>query len=258
MEELSVPISAAAFVAAAGVTIVAGFVKGAVGFAMPMIMMACMVMFLPAPIALAMLILPTLVSNAWQALRQGHAAAWASVRPFRRYLAILVVTILLAAHLVTRLSPDLLYLVLGVPIIGLALLQLWGVRFHIPPERRLGADLGLGVFAGFMGGLSGSWGPQTVLYLTALDVPKAESVRIQGVIYGIGSVALLAAHLQSGVLNLQTLPLSLAMIVPAALGMALGFKVHDRLDQARFRRWTLIVLVVVGANLVRKGLAGWS
>ena len=38
--------------------------------------------------------------------------------------------------------------------------------------------------------------------------------------------------------------------------MALGFRVQDRLDQARFRRWTLVVLVLAGLNLVRKALAG--
>ena len=117
--------------------------------------------------------------------------------------------------------------------------------------RRIGGEL-----AGGRGGVSGGWGPQTVLYLTALDLPKAESVRVQGVIYGVGGIALLLAHLKSGVLNAQTLPLSLLMVLPATLGMALGFRVQDRLDQARFRRWTLVVLVLAGLNLVRKAVAG--
>lgn len=95
-----------------------------------------------------------------------------------------------------------------------------------------------------------------MLYLTALDVPKGESVRVQGVIYGVGGVALLLAHLKSGVLNAQTIPLSVLMTVPALAGMALGFRVQDRLDQARFRNWTLVVLVLAGLNLIRKGAAG--
>jgi uncharacterized membrane protein YfcA len=38
--------------------------------------------------------------------------------------------------------------------------------------------------------------------------------------------------------------------------MWLGFKLQDRMDQALFRRATLIVLMVAGANLIRRGLLG--
>ena len=34
--------------------------------------------------------------------------------------------------------------------------------------------------------------------------------------------------------------------------MFLGYRVHDRLDQERFRRLTLAVLVLSGLNLVRR------
>ena len=250
------PLTSWELLLAVAVTLGASVVKGAVGFALPIIMVSGLALFLPAPVALAMLILPTLSGNLWQALRQGRAAAWASLQPFRLYLAVLVVAILATGQLVTRLPETALYLILGVPITGLALIQLAGVRFRVRPGQRRAADVGVGLLAGGMGGVSGVWGPQTVLYLTALDIPKAESVRVQGVIYGVGGIALLLAHLKSGVLNAQTLPLSLLMVFPATLGMALGFRVQDRLDQDRFRRWTLIVLVLAGLNLVRKGAAG--
>jgi hypothetical protein len=38
------------------------------------------------------------------------------------------------------------------------------------------------------------------------------------------------------------------------LAMWLGFRVQDRLDQRKFRFWTLVVLVVAGLNLVRRGV----
>ena len=48
--------------------------------------------------------------------------------------------------------------------------------------------------------------------------------------------------------------LSALMVLPAMAGMALGLMVQDRLDQARFRKATLIVLVIAGANLLRRAL----
>jgi uncharacterized membrane protein YfcA len=44
--------------------------------------------------------------------------------------------------------------------------------------------------------------------------------------------------------------------VPALAGLWLGFRLQDRMDQNRFRRATLIVLVVAGLNLIRRGLLG--
>lgn len=65
------------------ITLFAGFVKGAVGFAMPMIMLSAFGSILPATTALAALILPTLLTNVQQAFRQGTGAAYGSAMNFR-------------------------------------------------------------------------------------------------------------------------------------------------------------------------------
>ena len=114
----------------------------------------------------------------------------------------------------------------------------------------------MGGFAGFLRGFAGAWGPPTVDYLTALDTPKADQMRVQGVIYGLGAVTLAGAHLGSGVLRAETAPFSLALIVPAVLGMWIGGRLQDGIDQVLFRRLTLVVLAVAGLNLVRRGLIG--
>ena len=83
---------------------------------------------------------------------------------------------------------------------------------------------------------------------------KQDQIRIQGVIYGLGAIAMVGAHLGSGVLRAETLPFSVLLILPAILGMWLGSQVADRIDQLMFRRATLVVLLITGANLVRRAL----
>lgn len=237
-------------------TLVAGFVKGAVGFAGPMIMISGLGSFLPPEVALAAIIVPTVVTNLWQALRDGARAAWASVRRFRFYIAIVLCFIAGSAQLVRVLPDWAMYLILGLPVSVFALTQLLGLHLRIRPEHRVRAEVLIGGFAGFVGGLSGVWGPPTVAYLTAIETPKVEQMRVQGVIYGAGAVVLLLAHLRSGVLNAETAPLSVALLLPSLVGIAVGFRLGDRLDQVRFRRATLAVLVIAGLNLVRRGLMG--
>ncbi|MDB4842220.1 sulfite exporter TauE/SafE family protein, partial [Planktomarina sp.] len=63
----------------AATAVIAGMVKGIVGFAMPMIFITGMTIFVGPDLALGILILPTLVTNGWQAGRQGFTAALSSL-----------------------------------------------------------------------------------------------------------------------------------------------------------------------------------
>lgn len=242
-------------IVALGVAFLAGVVKGMVGFGMPMILISGLTTFLAPEVALAGLILPTVLSNGMQALRQGVGAALTSVRRFRVFLIAGFFTMVAAAQMVRVLPQDALLLIIGLPVAGFAIIQLFGVPLYLPrPSPRL--EVGIGAFAGAIGGLSGMWGPPTVMYLTSLGTEKTEQMRVQGVIYGLGAVALLGAHLASGVFNVQTAPFSAVLIVPAMLGMWIGGRIQDRIDQATFRRATLIVLTIAALNIVRKGLMG--
>ena len=250
------PISLPLFAFAFTVTLFAGFVKGAVGFAMPLIMISGMSLMLDPQIVVAAIILPILMSNGLQVVRAGWVAAKSAVIEYRRYIVIVCVAILISAQFLTTIPARAMYVVLGVPVAVLSIIQLLGIRFRVPASARVRFDWAVGLAAGTLGGLAGTWGPPTVLYLLALETPKARQMAVQGVVYGLGSVSLLAGHLQSGVLNAQTLPLSAGLLIPAFLGMQVGFWLGDRLDQDKFRRVTLIVLVVAGLNLIRRGVMG--
>ncbi|PRY19857.1 hypothetical protein CLV78_11721 [Aliiruegeria haliotis] len=247
-------LSAGHLVLAIGVTLIASFVKGAVGFAMPMIMVSGLASFLSPELALAALILPTLVTNYQQAFRDGFAAAWRAIRARRVFLSVGAVCLVASAQLVTVLDERVLFALIGVPIVLFGVVQLVGVDISISEGRRLPVEVALAACAGVVGGVSGVWGPPLVLLLTAMGTPKAEQVRTQGVAFGLGAALLTMTHLQTGVLNASTVPLSAAMVVPALIGMRIGQKVHDRLDQRKFRNATLVVLVVAGANLLRRAM----
>ena len=91
-----------------------------------------------------------------------------------------------------------------------------------------------------------------MLYLIALETPKAKQLLVQGVVYGVGSDQPSGrACAVGGPEPHHAAVLSAALLIPAYLGMLLGFRMSDRLNPEMFRKVTLIVLVVAGANLVR-------
>ncbi|MCZ4353209.1 sulfite exporter TauE/SafE family protein [Roseovarius aestuarii] len=235
----------------------AGLVKGVVGFAMPTILISGLSSLVSPELALACLIVPTVLTNAWQALRQGWSEALGSLRRFWVFMAVGGVVMVGSAQLVPLLPPAALLLIIGVPLVAYALSALMGRPLRLPPRPGWRIEAGIGAVTGFLGGLTGVWGPTTVAMLTALQTPKREQVRVQGVIYGMGAVVLAFSHWGSGVLNAQTLPLSLALVVPCLAGVWIGFQVQDRIDQGLFRRLTLVVLLLAGLNLLRRGLMGF-
>lgn len=252
MSYLPPDLTLLALALALGITLAAGIVKGAVGFAMPLIMISGISSIMDPKLALAGIIVPIVVSNLWQTLRAGLGPAWEAVVEFRRYLIIVSLAIFAAAQGVALIPDQVFYAVLGIPVVVLCLIQLIGVRLSIPPHRRNLAEWIIGLISWLLGGFAGTWGPTTVLFLLAIDTPKKKQMVVQGVIYGLGSVVLLLAHLRSGILNAGTAPLSILLVLPAFIGMWIGFQIQDRLNATAFRKVTLIVLTIAGLNLVRK------
>lgn len=240
---------------AVAITLFASVVKGAVGFGMPMILISGLASFMPANEALAALILPTVATNLVQATRQGLGAAGTTILEYRRLLATLCVVILMTAQLVPHLPQGVLLLALGLPIVAFALSQLGGWQLRFDARNRGRAEIGTGVIGGFYGGISGIWGPPTIALLVSLGVEKRENVRVQGVVYLVGALVLALAHTGSGVLNRQTLPLSVILSVPSLAGLSAGFAIQDRLDPRRFKHWTLVILALTGLNLIRRALS---
>ncbi|WP_347137753.1 sulfite exporter TauE/SafE family protein [Paracoccus sp. SSK6] len=239
------------------VTGFAGFVKGTIGFAMPLIMASAFASLLPPQVALAALILPVLTTNIHQALRQGPAAAVQSIRSYRWHIAMVLAAMTLSAGLARQIPQGLMYALLGLPILGFALWQLAGRPLALPIHHRRRAEIATGIIGGLYGGISGIWGPPLIVLLLSLGAEKREQIRVQGVVFLLGAAGLTVAHLASGILNAQTIPLSAVLCIPAFGGMLAGFALQDRMDAAVFRRWTLILLVVTGLNLVRRALSDW-
>lgn len=173
---------------------------------MPMVMMSAFGSFLPADIALALLIMPTLLTNLLQSARHGLGPAVQSARHYRWHIGTVVVFMFVSAPFARVLPQPVMYLALGLPITALALWQLFERPLTLPIHHHRRAEIVSGIIGGLYGGISGIWGPPLIVYLLSIGASKAEQIRMQGVIFLIGAVMLTVAHLLTGDLNQRTLP----------------------------------------------------
>ena len=237
------------FAAFAGLT--AGLVKGVVGFGMPMILMSSLAIFMPIHTALAALILPTLLTNLQQAREQGLNRATPLMSKHKIFIVAMVILIFISAVQMPHLPQQFLLGTLGILIVSFSFFQMSGYKFSLSAGDCC-TQFVFGSIAGVAGGLCGAFGPPTVAYLTAINTPKDEQMKLQALIYGTGATLMFFGHMTSGIFNLSTAPLSGFLMIPCVFGFWIGSRIRDTFDQDMFRKVTLVFLIVVGANLIRR------
>ncbi len=96
-----------------------------------------------------------------------------------------------------------------------------------------------------------------VPYLQALGLGKDDIVQALGLSFTVCTVALAAGLASRGAFRLDNLALSTLAIAPALVGMSAGQAIRKRVSPETFRRWFLIGLLLLGAEMaLRPLLAG--
>lgn len=235
---------------------VAGFVKGVIGLGLPTVSLALLTATVGLIPAMGLLIVPSFVTNVWQAL-QGRALATIFKRLWP-FLAATFIGTLLGAKGLTRFDTSLLAALLG----GLLIIYA-GLNLHRPKvadvshaEAWLGPVAGAG--AGVLTGLTGSFVVPGVMYLQALAMPRDVLIQAMGLAFTVSTVALAIAmndqQLISHELGLQ----SAAGVAPALIGMVIGQRVRGRLSEALFLKIFFAALAVLGIYITARSMIAYA
>lgn len=230
-----------------------GFSKGGVGFGLPLIAMPIMAIVMPIPLAIGLMTVPIVLSNVWQAFSGGlHVAMF---RRFWTLIAALIVATALAAHILTRVDQAAVSIFIGVLVALFVLSQALSFRISVSQKAEARMKPIIGVLSGFLGGISGIFGPPLLTFLVALKLPKEEFLCAVGLIYLTGIFPLFATLIYNGVITMEALTVSLAACVPLFVGVVIGAWMRNRVSAVMFQRVVLIMLFLVSMNLIRQGVA---
>ena len=123
------------------------------------------------------------------------------------------------------------------------------------PGQASGADLGVGVLAGFCGGFIGINAPPLVLHFSRY-LDKRHLRRLLVLIFIPAAVAQTATFAATGMLSRQVLVWGVFMLPSMVAGIYLGNRTFHRISEAWFRRVLGIFLAFVSVRLILKGLMG--
>ena len=233
------------------VFLLAGFIKGVAGFGLPTVTLGILALSRPLPEAMALMLVPALATNIWQAL--AGPALWTALRRLRGFLVASGIGAVAGAGILARSDAVALSGVLGLLLVVSSGLALSGWPMPPPgPGRERWVSPLMGGLSGLLTGMTGSFLMPAAPYFAALRLPPQEFVQGFGLGVVVATLALAAGMAGANLLPPELGLASLAGVVPAFLGMTAGQRVRRGMPDARFRQIVQAALGVLGVYLTFK------
>jgi uncharacterized membrane protein YfcA len=226
------------------VFLLAGFIKGAVGLGLPTVSLALLTATVGLKEAIALMLIPAIATNIFQSLNGPYFKS--IVRRLWLFLLPVCIGVWAGAGVLAVGDAGALAALLGIVMVVYATLSL--TMAQIPPPGRWEPLLNplVGLVAGVMTGLTGSFVVPGSLYLQALNMGREELIQSLGISFSIVTVALFAAMSGHGMITPDLGLASAIAVIPAGIGMTLGTRLRRRLPEAAFRRTFFSALLIIG------------
>ncbi|MEM7742200.1 MAG: sulfite exporter TauE/SafE family protein [Pseudomonadota bacterium] len=249
---MTLPFDLLTLAEVAAIYLLAGLVKGATGFGLPVVAVTLLPFFVPYEMALALNAIVIFFTNIQQirqagALREGLGAAW----PMMLGMAIMVPV---GALFTVGITEATLMMILGSFVLLFVVTSLLNSSLHIPKGWQQRTGFGMGLLSGFVGALTSAPGPIFVMYVHALHLPRPIFMAGLGFIMVLFGFVVGASYAWVGVLRLEHVLPGLLGIPPAMLGMWLGNSWAKHLPIETFRKIVLILLGILAVVIIYRAL----
>lgn len=245
------------YVTGATAFFLAGSVKGILGFGFPIIALVILTLTVGLLDALAIIIVPTLATNIWQAFSGPYfQAIW---QRMWIYFAVAAIAVLLTARFLTSANVILLTALLGAVLFFFALSRLFDIHITVPREKEPLLSVILGAINGALTGLTGSFMVPSVLYMQALGFQKDMLVQAMGIFFALSTLMLTISLGGSNLIDIEEIRLSGLALIPSFVGVLIGRWARGQIDEAAFQKIFLFSVLALGVFLVwRSGSTlGW-
>ena len=235
-----------------GTFLLAGAVKGVIGLGLPTVSLALLTVALDLTTAMALLLVPSFVTNLWQAVAGGNAML--ILQRLWPFFVMASVTVWIGVAALSRLDDSLLTALLGVLLVVYSVMNLGGFNLAIPARHEAWTGPLVGATNGVLTGMTGSFVVPGVMFLQAIGLSRDALIQAMGMLFTLSTLALAAALYQSNFISVQHGALSVAAVVPAIVGMLAGQRIRRGLSEQRFRLVFFTALLALGAYIVVNSL----
>jgi len=228
--------------------LVGGIFKGIMGFGLPIIVMSILPFFVPVETAIVISAFVQPATNINQLVTAGgYRNAFNLAWPV---ILFLIPGVWVGSWFITSLDSNAILLIVGVTIIGFALIELLGFRLVITDAMRKPFGFAIGFVAGLAGALTSLNGWAFILYLMGLGADRQNFRSAIALLFLLSGTFISAGFWAVGWLTQEIFLYGLAAILPAFFGMWVGDKLGQKIPADQFRIYVLIALLFIGGSIV--------
>ncbi|MVP00116.1 TSUP family transporter [Paenibacillus sp. N10] len=228
------------------VVLIGNTVESMTGFAGTLLAMPASVLLIGVDEAKTVLNVMALICCLWIALRHRKHI---NGKEFRKITGYMFLGMIAGVVIYDTLPSAFLLKIYAVLIIAIALKKMFVKKnVTLPGLLLIVTILGAGVIHGMF--LSG--GSLLVIYAVMVLRDKSEFRATLAAVWAVLDFFLFLNQARLGHVNSDTLPLILIALVPLALGIALGNRLHHKINQNHFLLVTYILLFISGVSLLVK------
>lgn len=229
-----------------------GFVKGISSFGLPTIAVPIIVFFMSLPQAVAIMVLPMVITNFVQMMASGQIKE--VLKRHWRLLVALFAAMPLGVYLLSAVDTKLLLVCVGVFLIVISVLETTGVSFAFLGRREKIFGPLIGFVAGVIGGITTLYGTLPVFFFISLGLDKEKFVAAVSVMLFLGSIFLTLSLERMNFLHATEAVYSLIGLAPLFAGMWAGTIVRRRIDQKTFKKFVLLLVGLIGTIMIYRAL----
>lgn len=230
----------------------AGFVKGVVGFGFPIITLIILTLTIGLLDALAIIVIPTIVTNVWQGLSGPYLMDIG--RRMGLYIFVSALFIWFTSAYLTIVDIKWPTAMLGGVLFIFALTRLLKVSMSVPPRWELPLSVPLGAVNGMLTGMTGSFMVPSVLFMQAMGFQRDMLVQAMGVFFAISTLMLALSLGRNDLISMEHLRLSLFALVPSIVGLYIGRWIRLKINEERFQQIFLVSVLLLGGYIAYRSM----
>jgi uncharacterized membrane protein YfcA len=202
--------------------------------------------------AAAILVVPSLVTNIWQAAVGGEL--WALARRLWPVLAGICIGTFIGAALLPRDDSGQATIWLGLALVLYAAFGLVKGHFAVPERAEIWLGLLVGLATGAITVATGIFVMPGTPYIQSLKFDRDKMVQALGLSFTVSTITLALALVYGGQVRTSLAWPSIVALAAALVGMWLGQLMRGKVKPETFRLYFFIGLLLLGAHLALRGL----
>jgi len=217
------------------------------GFGFPIIALVVLTLTIGLLDALAVIVIPTLVTNVWQAFAGSHLRA--IMQRMWLYFSVAMLGILVSSQYLALVNVNWLTALLGIILFIFSLSRLLDIHLTVREESEPILSVVLGSANGLLTGLTGTFMVPSVLYMQALGFGKDMLVQAMGAFFALSTLMLIISLGRNGLISIEEATMSTLALLPSFAGIYAGRWTREQINEDQFQRLFLIAVLLLGAYL---------